>query len=128
MFDGWKLWIISYEKIYILGQIRRPPWRPPGCEGYSFQIQILKSSIPFKICRFADCNLEILSKLQVLQIAILEYSILEPASWLFGSCRAPGTNVLPPSDQVLWILGPASQIIEFNRIPMIFQYCQKPSK
>ena len=61
--------------------IRRPPWRPLGCEGWLFQIQILKSSTPFKICRFADCNLEILSELQVLQVTILKYSILELASW-----------------------------------------------
>jgi hypothetical protein len=91
----------------------------------------LQSSIPFKVSKLADCNLEILSKLQVLQIAILKYSIL--ASRLFGSLidswfRPPGSNLLPSSDQVLWILGPASQIIEFNEIPMIFQYSQKPSK
>jgi hypothetical protein len=57
-----------------------------------------------------------------LQIAILKYSIL--ASRLFGSLidswfRPPGIELLPSSDQVLWILGPASQTIEFNEIPIL---------
>ena len=39
----------------------------------------------------------------------------------------PG-SFLPSPDQVLWILGPASQTIEFNEIRMILQDPQKPSK
>jgi hypothetical protein len=97
----------------------------------SFQISKLAACNLEIHSKLAACNLEIHSKLQILQIAILKYSIL--ASRLFGSLidswfRPPGSNLLPSSDHGRWILEPASQIIEFNEIPMIFQYSQKPSK
>ena len=79
-----------YIYIYIKRERERSAGRHQAARRSFCTFQILKSSTPFKVCRFADCNLEIHCKLRVLQITISKYSILELADWLFGSCSGPG--------------------------------------
>ena len=55
--------------------------------GICLQQQILQSSIPFKVSILTACNLTIPSKVRILQVTILKYSILELAGWLFAGCR-----------------------------------------
>ena len=76
------------------------------------QIAILKSFPNFKSCRLQSWNTPYWS----LQVGCLEVVGLR------------GWNFLPSTDHVTSALEPASQTIEFNEIPMIFQYPQKPSK
>ena len=64
---------------------------PPGCEAYVVTTN-LTTSIPFKVSNLTACNLTNLSKLQVLQIPILKYSILELASWCLVVVVAPGIS------------------------------------
>ena len=114
---------------YIFMYPYRTPWKSAGpCLPGATRLRSIwfKATCPTTIVRFqatyltTTCHFTIPQSLSAFRLQI---SYLTASSNLFVGCFRPhGSTFLPSPGCIPWILVPASWIIEFNEIPMVFQY------